>query len=99
MRRSVLLSELDGMLRSAPEAIGERDRSLFWLYYLQGLTAEEIARLPVAGLTAKGVESVLRRVTRWLREEIAGSGPVDRSESGQERQPFRKRNVTPISDT
>ena len=84
MRRSVLLSELDRKLRSAPEVIRERDRALFWLYYLQGLTAEEIARLPVVGLTAKGVESVLRRVTRWLREEIERRRPEDQTESGQE---------------
>jgi DNA-directed RNA polymerase specialized sigma24 family protein len=84
MRRSVLLSELDRKLRSAPDVFGERDRVLFWLYYLQGLTAEEIARLPVVGLTAKGVESVLRRVTRWLREEIERRRPEDQTESGQE---------------
>jgi DNA-directed RNA polymerase specialized sigma24 family protein len=83
MRRSVLLAELDRMLRSAPEVIGDRDRALFWLYYLQGLTAEEIARLPVSGLTAKGVESALRRVTRWLREEIVRRKPQDQVESGQ----------------
>jgi DNA-directed RNA polymerase specialized sigma24 family protein len=87
------------MLRSAPEVIGERDRALFWLYYLQGFTAEEIARLPVAGLTAKGVESALRRVTRWLREEIERRRLEDQTESGQEMKPFRERNVAPISDT
>jgi RNA polymerase sigma factor (sigma-70 family) len=83
MRRSVLLAELDRMLRSAPEVIGDRDRALFWLYYLQGLTAEEIARLPVSGMTAKGVESALRRVTRWLREEIVRRRPQDQIVSGQ----------------
>ena len=99
MRRTVLLSELDRMLRSAPEVIGERDRALFWLYYLQGLTAEEIARLPVAGLTAKGVESVLRRVTGWLRKEIERRRPEDQNESGQGKKPFCERNVAPIPDT
>jgi len=99
MRRSVLFSELDRMLRSAPEVIGERDRALFWLYYLQGLTAEEIARLPVAGLTAKGVESVLRRVTGWLRKEIERRRPEDQNESGQGKKPFCERNVAPIPDT
>jgi RNA polymerase sigma-70 factor (ECF subfamily) len=85
MRRSVLLAELDRMLRSAPDTIGERDRALFWLYYLHGLTAEEIARLPVAGLTAKGVESALRRVTGWLRKKIERRRPEDRNESGYEK--------------
>jgi len=80
--RSVLYAQLDEKLRSAPGVIGERDRSLFWLYYLQGLTAEEIARQPSAGLTAKGVESALRRVTTWLRAEIEGSKAGSRAESG-----------------
>ena len=82
MQRSVLFSQLDRKLRSAPEMIGERDRSFFWLYYRQGLTAEEIARLFPGGLTAKGVESALRRVVKWLRGEVERRNPEDRAESG-----------------
>lgn len=70
MQQSALLGQLDRKLLSAPKIVGARDRALFWLYYRQGFTAEEISRLPAAGLTAKGVESALRRVTSWLREEI-----------------------------
>lgn len=72
MMRETLLAQLDSKLRSAPEKIGERDRALFWLYYLQGYTAEEIARMTATGLSAKGVESVLHRVTVWLRTEVEG---------------------------
>jgi RNA polymerase sigma-70 factor, ECF subfamily len=79
IQRAVLFSELDQMLRAAPGATSERDRALFWLYYLQGLTADEIAGLPASELSAKGVESALRRVTTWLRAEM---GP--RSPSGAE---------------
>src|SRR5271157_6067846 len=43
MHKSVLLDQLDRKLRSAPDIVTERDRNLFWLYYLQGLTAEEVA--------------------------------------------------------
>src|ERR1035441_2514284 len=75
MQQSVLLSQLDKKLRSAPKTISERDRSLFWLYYLQGLTAEEIAKLPAIGLSAKGVESALRRVATWLRAEVGKQAP------------------------
>src|SRR5580658_10706243 len=82
MQQSALLAQLDEKLRSAPETIGERDRALFWLYYLQGYTAEEIARLSGAGLTAKGVESALRRVTTWLRGEVASGKPQAGVESG-----------------
>jgi len=80
--RSVLLAQLDQKLRSAPDIIGERDRVLFWLYYRQGLTAEEIAGLPATGLTAKGVESALRRVAKWLRGEIERRKPGDQPEPG-----------------
>jgi RNA polymerase sigma factor (sigma-70 family) len=39
-----------------------RDRQIFWLYHLQGMTAKEIAAIPAIGLTVKGVESVLQRL-------------------------------------
>jgi RNA polymerase sigma-70 factor (ECF subfamily) len=84
MERSALLAELDNKLRSAPETIRQRDCDLFWLYYLQGFTAEEIAALPTFGLTAKGVESALRRVTKWLRGEIERSGPGEQFNPGAE---------------
>ncbi len=70
VQKRVLLSQLDQLLRSAPEEVTERDRNLFWLYYLQGLTAVEIASLPGVGLSAKGVESALRRIGGWLRRRI-----------------------------
>ncbi len=70
MERAVLFSEIDHKLRLAPGSAVERDRTIFWLYYLQGLTAEEIAGLPTVELSAKGVESALRRITAWLRKEL-----------------------------
>jgi RNA polymerase sigma-70 factor (ECF subfamily) len=82
MQRSVLLAQLDQKLRSAPDVIGERDRALFWLYYRQGFTAEEIAGLLAAELTPKGVESALRRVATWLRAEIREQKTQDQPESG-----------------
>jgi RNA polymerase sigma-70 factor, ECF subfamily len=82
IQQSALLAQLDQKLRTAPGVISERDRVLFWLYYRQGYTAEEIARLSAAGLTAKGVESALRRVTMWLRAEVEGEKPGDKLDSG-----------------
>jgi RNA polymerase sigma-70 factor (ECF subfamily) len=93
MRQSALLAQLDGKLRSTPEVIGERDRAFFWLYYRQGFTAEEIAGLAASGLTAKGVESALRRVTIWLRGEIERQKPAEQPESGQSWKQLRERNV------
>lgn len=82
MQQSALLEQLDQKLRSAPEVIPERDRVLFWLYYRQGYTAEEISKLPAIGLTAKGVESALQRVTVWLRAEVGREKPRDQLDSG-----------------
>lgn len=70
LHKIVLFGEIDRKLRSTPRMVSERDRAMFWMYYLQGLTAEEIAALPAIGLTPKGVESALRRLTTWLRAEM-----------------------------
>lgn len=70
-----LIAQLDGLLRRYPEEVSARDRSLFWLYYRQGLTAEAISRIPAIGLSAKGVESALGRLTRLLREAIVSGKP------------------------
>jgi RNA polymerase sigma-70 factor (ECF subfamily) len=75
MHQSTLLSELDRRLQAAPGVQAARDRDLFWLYYLHGFTAEEIASLPGTELTAKGVESALRRIANWLRQEIQARSP------------------------
>ena len=52
----------------------ERDVAIFWFFYEQGYTAKEISQLPNIGLTVKGVEAVLLRLTRFLREEFGGEG-------------------------
>jgi len=85
-QKAVLFAELDRMLLSATGPSAARDRTIFWLYYLQGLTADEIAALPGSELSAKGVESALRRVILWLRKEIAPqkpeSSPLPAGETG-----------------
>jgi DNA-directed RNA polymerase specialized sigma24 family protein len=53
----------------------ERDRRVFWLYYRVGLTANAIASLPAIGLSTKGVESTILRLTRLLRQELAADRP------------------------
>lgn len=83
LQRSILLHEIDAHLRTTldgPEAT--RNRRVFWLYYRSGCTAAEIATLPGIGLTAKGVESLLLRITRDLRRRLtvplAVLEPMDR---------------------
>jgi len=53
----------------------ERKRIIFWLRHRLGLTASEIAAIPLIGLTTEGVESVLLRLAVMIRGHIAGSRP------------------------
>jgi RNA polymerase sigma-70 factor (ECF subfamily) len=72
IEREVLLTEIDRCLEACsggPDQ--ERDRLIFWLYYQQGMSAKAIAALPTVGLTAKGVESAILRLTRVVREQLA----------------------------
>jgi RNA polymerase sigma-70 factor (ECF subfamily) len=71
-----LMAQLDGLLRMYPESVSDRDRQIFWLYYRQGLTAQAIARIPAVELTAKGVESALRRMAQLLRNTILQGKPA-----------------------
>jgi RNA polymerase sigma-70 factor (ECF subfamily) len=75
VQRTALIAQLDGLLRLYPETVSVRDRNLFWLHYRQGLTADAISRIPTIGLTAKGVESALLRLTQLLQETIAYGKP------------------------
>ncbi len=81
MHQNVLFSEIDSRMLAASDAVSTRDRAIFWLYFRQGFTAEEIAGLPVVHLTPKGVESVLRRVTQWLARSLDPSGAATRGDS------------------
>jgi RNA polymerase sigma-70 factor (ECF subfamily) len=79
VERRILMEEIKKCLQEqAAEPNFARDYAIFWLYYRQGLTANEIAELPSIGLTVKGVESTLLRLTRMVREKLG-------------RQPGRKR--------
>jgi RNA polymerase sigma-70 factor (ECF subfamily) len=69
----VVLQEIDQHLSrclTGPDA--ERDRTIFWLYFRQGMSTKEIASLPGLGLGAKGVGSVIERLKHGIREQILG---------------------------
>lgn len=71
IEREVLLSEIGHCLHlcsAGPEQ--ERDCMIFWLYYRQGMSAQAIASMPGVGLSAKGVESAIFRMTRLVRRHI-----------------------------
>jgi RNA polymerase sigma-70 factor (ECF subfamily) len=87
MERQILLKQIEKCLDTClagPDQ--ERDRRIFWLYYQQGLSAKAIATLPTVGLTAKGVESAILRLTRLVRQQIVQI----RSESSTGQEPGQK---------
>ena len=71
IEREVLVEQIDQCLDSCLQGPDrDRDRTIFWLYYQQGMSVKDIAALPTIGLSAKGVESVIGRLTRLLREVL-----------------------------
>src|SRR5216684_5686786 len=67
----VFLNEIDEHLKlclTGPDQ--ERDRTIFWLYFRQGMSTKEIASLPTIGLGPKGVGSVIERLKHDVREQI-----------------------------
>jgi len=70
----VFLNEIDELLKrclTGPDQ--ERDRTIFWLYFRQGMTTKEIASLPTIGLSAKGVGSLIERLKHSVRDQILES--------------------------
>lgn len=71
LERSLLINQVETFLQSALRGpTGKRDRRIFWMYYRTGLTASEIASLPAVGLSTKGVESTILRLTRTIKEQL-----------------------------
>jgi RNA polymerase sigma-70 factor (ECF subfamily) len=76
--RAVLVDQIDRKLRAiVPARELQRARTVFWLYYRSGLTANAIAAIPAMDLTTKGVESLLFRLTRLVRDNLSNSGVTD----------------------
>jgi RNA polymerase sigma-70 factor (ECF subfamily) len=75
MDREVFLKQVDNQLQDcAAGSNQERDCLIFWFYYLQGMSAKAIAALASVKLTAKGVEAVIYRLTRCVREHLGDEG-------------------------
>jgi RNA polymerase sigma factor (sigma-70 family) len=59
--------------RASPQAAtGPRDRLIFRLFFIEGLTVGEIAAIASIGLTESGIEKCIRRIREALREELQG---------------------------
>jgi len=72
IEREVQLRQIEETIDLAPvESITVRERTIFRLYFRQGLTASSIASIPTVNLTTKGVESAIHRITKYLRANLA----------------------------
>jgi RNA polymerase sigma-70 factor, ECF subfamily len=72
IQRNILLKEVDAALQSSLSGDDQaRDHQVFWLYYRQGMTAQAIANISAFALSVKGVESLIYRLTRLVRERLA----------------------------
>ena len=88
IEREILLRQVDEHLATAADpAMRARDRRIFWLYYLHDISARAIAAIPALGLTQKGVESVIQRLTSHVRARRGERDPLlsglDPSPGGQ----------------
>ena len=55
---------------------GQRDLRVFRLYYGEGFNAREISALAGIGVSTKGVESMLHRLTQLLRARLGSTTPA-----------------------
>jgi len=78
LQRGILLRQIDEIVqRVASGESQERNRAIFWLHYRHGLSASAIATIPGFGLSTKGVETALRRMTLLVRSHILAAGVTD----------------------
>ena len=90
IEREILMRQINRFLETCatgPEQ--ERDRLIFWLYYKQGMSAKSIAALPSVGLSAKGVESAIARLTRLVREQVTSLRPESSTSQQKSEKGFR----------
>lgn len=85
MENAVFMEEIDRALKAIAS---ERDRAIFWLHYRHGLSAEAIASIPAFGLTIKGTESAIFRITKALRHDLVQALPTYQSQTGTLAQPL-----------
>lgn len=71
IERAIVLCEIQKCLKSQRLELNfDRDSKIFSLYYQDGLTAAAISQEPGIGLSVKGVESVLFRLTDLLSMKL-----------------------------
>lgn len=87
VERQVLLNQINQCLESCSRGPDrDRDCTIFWLYYQHGMSAKDIAALPTIGLSPKGVESAIFRLTGLVRAQLVSI----RSQMGAKSTPGEK---------
>ena len=77
VERHILLQQIEEALEG-----DSHEKTVFRLFYRQGLAAREIADLPAVGLTAKGVESLLQRMGGRIKNKLGvGEGKTSKGAS------------------
>jgi len=77
VERAILMKEIaERVARFTEGPNAARDRAIFWLHFRDGMTARSIAAIPAIGLKEKGVESVILRIVRHLRESFPEGKPA-----------------------
>jgi DNA-directed RNA polymerase specialized sigma24 family protein len=92
IEREILLREIDDILSGISSPTAGRDREMFWLHHRQGFTASAIAAIPFFKLTTKGVESILYRLTCYVRAHMLEKGS-DAEETQAEGEGFYPSNT------
>jgi RNA polymerase sigma-70 factor (ECF subfamily) len=69
IEQGVLLKQIGEILAAA--GYSRWHQAIFWLYYRRGYTAQALAAIPAVDLTVKGVESLLQRMARSVRDRVA----------------------------
>lgn len=70
MEIMILWHKIDAILKAEQGPNVQRDRTIFLLYFRQGLTAAAIAKLPGINLTTEGVESTILRLVKLIKDRL-----------------------------
>jgi RNA polymerase sigma-70 factor, ECF subfamily len=90
IEREIVLREIDDILGEISTVSAARDREIFWLYYRQGFTAQAIAAIPGYKIGTKGVESIIHRLTCYVRQRLAEKESQARREGIPHQNTFNK---------
>lgn len=64
----LFFDDVDRILRQRGDGpVQRKERTIFWLYYRQRLTCKEVASIQAFHLSIEGVESVIHRLTKYVR--------------------------------